>query len=189
MQSPPPTFVENERRLLHALCKNSPVAALIPPRSDVLQILEKLISRQVLSSSELSLLSQHTPILCELIHHYFRHEQEMPDSILRLLDIARQKSLAACQPQNLPPQIHPVESAWDRVLSVFPTLPKVRQRRFYEKDKNTKRGGKVTHMSKKGGSRQDCEKSFVGHPVLTSGTFFTLCPHGTNCRWHDLQYF
>lgn len=85
------------------------------------QIIKKLISRQLVSSSDSNLLYQQAPILCKFTHHYFRCELTIFEFIL-ILDLneyCQAESPSASQRQYLLSQIDPVQSECAKVLSVF----------------------------------------------------------------------
>lgn len=52
----------------------------------------------------------------------------------------------------------------DELLSFFPSLPRMRHRRYYEADVERK--------------QQLCTKKYSKHPSLTPGIFTLFCPHG-----------
>lgn len=53
-------------------------------------------------------------------------------------------------------------------LSFFPSLPRIRKRRYYSADVEAK----DTH----------CTKLYRGHPSLMPGLFTLLCPHGMHAN-------
>ncbi len=66
-------------------------------------------------------------------------------------------------------------SSHDDDLSYFPSLPRVRRRRYYQADLNTKVD-----------TNSMCTKRYSKHPVLSPGVFTLFCPHGNHHK--SLQF-
>ncbi len=146
------------------LSSNSPVCSYIPPTLHCKELLKSLSTSDAKSMPTLLRELQLTiPIVYDLFISIPANQLGEPweDLFKWLHDVscAPFHDINIIQGPALKSEMDP--------LSFFPTLPKLRERGFYEMD-----------LNQKSKSDDPCTKRSHGHPSLTCGIFTIYCQHG-----------
>lgn len=152
--------------LLAALSCNSPVCAILHPETELLSVIDDLmttVADTMSSPDKAAILQTKCPVLFGAMS-VLQETSPLPDPWKRLLgDIVTK----ACAPFNSAPvPFHPCDSGGEvDVLSCFPSFPLRRKRATFATD--TRRTNEI-----------NCTKHSRGHPSLLPGIFTIFCPHG-----------
>ena len=113
----------------------------------------------ILCSIDVKAYSRNKAILVELLSLPGNFPRQIMSPVL---DVLKRVALAPCGEVTVDNSTSLVDG--EETLCFFPSLPRIRNRRHYEADVDTK-----VHL---------CTKKYTTHPSLTPGIFTLFCPHG-----------
>lgn len=154
---------------LKALSTPSPVSALLYLSSDILAVLEKMITSNPnirASPSDWRVLNQGFPLLANLM---VRLEVEsLPEDLLQVCKELICPMTFHCSNEMV--ETTYLKASPEESLCFFPQLPCVRNRGLYKPD--------LQNLKK----REHCKKTRKGHKSLLPGIFTIYCEHGNYFR-------
>lgn len=159
-----PDVAYSYRKYFLSLASPSPVCSYVHATKEVQNVLTEIF-KEVEVRQNPNLIDQihrYIPIIFDII------EVESISNSLKLLlkemwNIAIDPFIDSLEDTETQEEITTEE------MSLFPSLPKIRNRGLFEQDKMNMKNSKDT---------QDCSKTYRGHPSLLPGIFTIFCPHG-----------
>lgn len=158
------------RTFILSLARPSPVCAVLPPSEDMERVLDQMMATDVKQEPQLlESLQTLSPVLFDLVKNVNFRDGSLPPAFN---DLIKDMWKMSCAPfwhddggSAEQVQIDEVDSFLEDI-SVWPHLPKVRNRGAYAMDRTPE--------------RQSCRKQGKSHKSLLPGTVTLHCQHGRN---------
>ena len=152
---------------IEALSSASPVCALIPPKKEVIDLLNEMQNSDSFKSNpcKLSLLQKEVPTLFKLVENVTHYPTDAIQPVLARLTILSQTPFLSShgQSEDQKTVISETFTSQEDSLHYFPHLPVLRKRKHYVSDQSRS---------------STCSKKSSRHPTLLPGIFTLYCQHG-----------
>lgn len=149
------------QELCKAISTASPVCALVRPVPDIIELLQNMLQKPILTdAASLSLLQHEVPVLFTLLENLPHLPKGVLEPVIhRLIAV----SLAPFTSDSATADTYLEPTPAENSLAYFPQLKPLRARRRYTADRSSSR---------------ICTKKNSGHPSLLPGIFTLFCQHG-----------